>query len=52
MGSWMAITASAASANVGANTTLPLACRGSPPALAIFQRSKAVARATAKPIPG
>ena len=48
----MAITASAAAANVGASTALPFACRGSPPALAVFQRSKAAARASAKPIEG
>ena len=45
------MTDSAASANVGAQGRLP-ASRGSPPALALFQRSKATARASASPIAG
>ena len=45
------MTASAASANVGAGGRLP-ASRGSPPAFVVFQRSKAAARASANPIAG
>ena len=45
------MTVSAASANVGAAGPLP-ASRGSPPAFVVFQRSKATARASARPIAG